>query len=112
MTASLNFEAFGGFDMTKRSPAAVLLLPFVTFFIYWLYWLFATAGEMKAKGAEIPSAILAFIPIANFIYLWKWSKGVEHVTNGSMSGGTAFILLFLLGNIGGAVIQSKLNDVA
>ena len=98
--------------MTKRSPAAVLLLPLITFCIYWIYWLFATAGEMKAKGAEIPSAILAFIPIANYIYMWKWSKGVEHVTNGAMSGGTAFVLHLFLGVIGSAIIQSKLNDVA
>jgi len=97
--------------MTKRSPAAVLLLPMITFCIYYLYWLFTTAGEMRQKGAEIPHGILMFIPIANIIYLWKWCQGVEKVTNGGMSGATAFLLMFLLGTIGGAIVQSSLNKV-
>lgn len=97
--------------MTKRSPAAPLLLPLITFGIYWIYWLIVTAGEMRSRGAEIPSGILIFIPFVNWYYLWKWSKGVEVVTNNRMSGGLAFVLHFFLGLIGSAIIQSSLNEV-
>ena len=95
--------------MTKRSPASILLLPFVTFGIYSLYWLVRTKTEMNSAGADIPSAILIIIPIANLYWLWKFGVGVEHVTNGRMSAPVAFLLEFFLGFIGQAVIQSELN---
>ncbi|MGB2983061.1 MAG: DUF4234 domain-containing protein [Candidatus Bipolaricaulia bacterium] len=95
--------------MTRRSPAAVFLLPFVTFGIYSLYWLVRTKTEMNSAGAQIPSAILIIIPIANWYWLWKFCVGVEHVTNRGMSAPAAFLLQFFLGIIGEAIIQSELN---
>ncbi|NBU33013.1 DUF4234 domain-containing protein [bacterium] len=67
--------------MKKRSPVAVLLLPFVTFGIYSIYWLVKTKGEMKALGADIPTAWLIIVPLVNFWWYWKYCKGVEQVTN-------------------------------
>jgi hypothetical protein len=97
--------------MTKRSPVAVLLLPIITCGISYIVWLVKTKNEMVEKGAEIPTAWLLIVPIANFIWLWKYAQGVEKVTSSALSGGAAFILMFLLGSIGGAVIQSKFNAV-
>lgn len=73
--------------MTKKSPVAVLLLPFVTFGIYAIVWIVKAKGEMAAKGADIPTSWLLIIPFANIWYLWKWSKGVEKVTNKDMGAG-------------------------
>jgi hypothetical protein len=98
--------------MKKRSPVAVLLLPFVTFGIYGIYWQVKTKVEMNSVGASIPTAWLLIVPIVNIWWLWKYSEGVDKVTNGKMSGVLAFILLFLLGFIGGAIIQSSFNQVA
>ncbi len=97
--------------MKHRSPLAVFFLPFVTFGIYSLYWMVKTKVEMNARGATIPTAWLIIVPLVNIWWLWKYSEGVDHVTGGKMSGVLAFILLFLLGNIGGAIVQDSFNKV-
>jgi len=52
----------------------------VTLGIYGLVWYVKTKEEMNAKGAEIPSAWLLIVPIANIIWMWKYSVGVEKLT--------------------------------
>lgn len=96
--------------MKKRNPIAVFLLPFVTFGIYGIYWQVVTKGEMNNLGAEIPTAWLLIVPIVNIWWLWKYSEGAEKVTQGKLSGVLAFILLFVLGSIGAAVIQDSFNN--
>jgi len=98
--------------MKKRSFAAVLLLPLITCGIYGIYWLVKTKGEMVAKGADIPTAWLLIVPIANIFWLWKYAEGVAKVTNNAFSNAIAFILIFLLGSIGSAIIQTKFNEVS
>jgi hypothetical protein len=96
----------------KRSPVAVLLLPLITLGIYSLYWEVVTKIEMNNKGASIPTAWLIIVPIVNIWWIWKHSEGVEKVTGEKMSAVIAFILQFLLGFIGQAIIQDSLNKVA
>ena len=98
--------------MQQRSPIAVFLLPFVTFGIYSLYWLVKTKGEMNSKGAQIPTAWLLIVPLVNYWWLWKYSEGVELVTGGKLSGVLSFVLIFLLGNIGYAILQDSFNKVS
>ena len=96
--------------MKQRSPIAVLLLPFITFGIYSWYWAVKTKGEMNQLGQSIPTAWIWLIPFVGIIWwYWKYSEGVENVTNEKLSGVLAFILLFLLGNIGQAIIQDYFN---
>lgn len=95
--------------MKKKSPAAVLLLPFVTFGIYSIVWVVKAKGEMVGKGAPIPTSWLLIVPFGNIWYFWKWSQGVEKVTNKEMSSAVALLLTLLLGPIGHMVIQSKFN---
>ena len=97
--------------LSRRSPAAVFLLPFVTFGIYALYWLVRTKTELNAAGAQIPTAILLIIPIANLYWLWKFGEGVDYLTDRRMSTGVAFLLVLFLDIIGSAIIQSQLNQV-
>ena len=96
--------------MTKRSPFAVLVLTLFTFGIYGLIWTVKTKGEMVRCGADIPTAWLLIVPIANIYFQWKFCGGVEHVTQGKSSQAVSFILMFLLGVIGMAIIQSSLNQ--
>ena len=96
--------------MTKRSVVAVILFTLITFGIYHLYWYVKTKNEMNAQGANIPTAWLLIIPIANIYWMWKWSEGVEHVTRGKSSAAVSFILMFLLGLIGMAILQSTFNS--
>jgi len=96
--------------MQKRSVVMVVILTLITFGIYGLVWYVKTKGEMVQQGADIPSAILIIIPIANIYWMWKWAGGVEHVTRGKTSQVIAFILVFVLGIIGMAIIQSSFNE--
>jgi hypothetical protein len=96
--------------MTKRSPAMVLILSIVTFYIYMIVWLVKTKREMVKSGADIPTSWLLIVPVANIFWEWKFAGGVEHVTQGKSSQAVTFILMFLLGPIGLAIIQSSLNQ--
>ena len=98
--------------MKNRNPFAVALLPLVTFGIYFIYWQVKTKGAMKALGADIPTAWLIIVPFVNIWWMWKYSQGVEHVTGGKLSGILTFILLWLLGSIGGAIVQDSFNNLA
>ncbi len=97
--------------MQKRNPIAVALLPFITFGIYSIYWMVKTKGEMNSLGAKIPTAWLIIVPLVNIWWVWKYSEGVEQVTGGKLSGVLAFVLLWLLGSIGGAIVQDSFNSV-
>ena len=95
--------------MKHRSPAAPLLLPLITFGIYQIVWYVKTKNEMNRFGAQIPTAWLIIVPIASIWWLWKYSVGVERVTNNGISRHGSFWLIFLLGSIGDAIVQSTFN---
>jgi hypothetical protein len=94
----------------ERSVVGVLLLSFITFGLYSIYWLVQTKHEMVEQGADIPTAWLLVIPIANIWWYWMWSGGVEHVTRAKLTQVTSFILMFLLSIIGVAIVQATLNE--
>lgn len=97
--------------MQERSVAMVLILTIITLGIYGIVWMVKTKNEMVSMGAEVPTAWLIIVPIASIWWMWKWSGGVQHATRGGMSQPIAFILLFLLGVIGMAIIQAEFNKV-
>ena len=98
--------------MQHRNPIMVILLSIITFGIYGLVWYVTTKDQMNAKGAQIPTAWLLIIPVVDLWWLWKFCQGVELVTNKEMGAGVALLLIFLIGAIGMAIIQSSLNKVA
>jgi hypothetical protein len=98
--------------MTKRSPAMVIILTFITFGIYALIWYVKTKREIVSAGADIPTCLLMIVPFVNFYWLWKWCAGVEHVTRGESSAGLTFVMQLLVNQfffIGSAITQSALN---
>jgi len=99
--------------MPKREPIAVFLLSFITFGLYAWYWLVKTKGELNAANhnqPRIPTAWMWLIPFIGTIWWeWKYSEGVEKYTKKDCSQVVAFILLFLLGFIGMAILQTFLN---
>ncbi len=97
--------------MTRRSTILVILLTFLTFGLYGLYWKVSTKNEMNRQGAQIPTALLMVIPIVSIYWTWKYSEGVEQVSERQMSGVVAFLLLFFLGVIGIAILQSQYNKI-
>ena len=97
--------------MKIRNPVAVFFLPIITFGIYAIYWYVKTKEELKAKGANIPTAWLLIVPIVNLYWLWLYAQGVEKATNSAFTAPVAFILLLLLGSIGMAIVQNKFNTI-
>ena len=97
--------------MKQRSPLAVIGLTIITFGIYGIVWQVKTKNEMNSLGAEIPTAWLLIVPIVQYYWLWKYCAGVEKVTNGRQSQVLSFVLLFLIGIIGMAILQSEFNKV-
>ncbi len=98
--------------MKNRSPIKVFLLGVVTIGIYSWYWAVKTKGEMNKLGETVPTAWIWLIPIVGSVWwYWKYSEGVEHVTHEKISGILAFVVLYLLGGIGQAIIQDSFNKI-
>ena len=97
--------------MKNRNPIVVVLLTFITFGIYGLYWEVSTKIEMKKLGADIPTAWLIIIPIANLWWIYKYCMGVEKITGGKVSGVLALVLMLVLSFVGMAIIQDAFNKV-
>lgn len=97
--------------MKNRNIVSMLLLTLVTFGFYGIYWMVSTKEEMNALGANIPSAWLLIVPFVNVWWVWKYSEGVQHVTDGKLSSVLAFILQYLLGVIGMMIIQNEFNKI-
>lgn len=98
--------------MKLRGPIAVFFLSLITFGIYAIVWQVKTKNEMNKLGATIPTAWLMIVPIVSLYWMWKYCEGVEKVTGGKLSAILAFVLLFVLGVIGMAIIQNEFNKVA
>ena len=96
--------------MTHRSPLTVFLLALVTFGLYYVYWMWTTTTEMNDRGADVPHPLLAFVPIVNLWWMWRWCGGVEQVTGGDWGQGASFVLSLFLPGIGAAVLQSAFNQ--
>ena len=99
--------------MKNRSPIAVALLGFPTLGIYWWYWQVKTKTEMNSLGEKIPTAWFWLIPYLGYIYwIYLYSKGVNNVTKGKLSTAVSFLLIWLLGFIGFAIVQDAFNSIA
>ncbi len=72
--------------------------------------------EMKAKGIQLPTTWRYFAPIGSYAWLWKFSKGIEVITDRRIRAAGVFAAVFFLGIIGfviiRAIIQRRLARVA
>lgn len=91
--------------------ASVIILTIVTIGIYGLVWEVKTKNEMNTKGANIPTAWLLIVPIANIWWLWKYCEGVELVTKNKLSAIMSFVLFWLIGIVGMAIVQHEFNKI-
>ena len=96
----------------KRNVVAVYLLTFITFGIYGIYWEVKTKDEINSLGAQIPTAWLLIVPIANIYWLYKYAEGYSNVVKKDNNGILWFILFWLITIIMPAIVQSDLNKIA
>ena len=61
--------------------------------------------EMRARGIQLPTVWRYFAPIGSCAWLWRFSKGVEVITEGRMGARRVFAAVFFLGIIGLVIVQ-------
>ena len=61
--------------LSRRSLIKVYVFGIITLGIYFIFWLIKTKNEMNSLGAEIPTAWLLIIPIANIYWLYRYAEG-------------------------------------
>ena len=96
----------------KRDVVVVYLLTIITFGIYGIYWEVKTKDEINSLGAQIPTAWLLIVPIANIYWLYKYAEGYSNVVKKDNNGILWFILFWLITIIMPAIVQSELNKIA
>ena len=97
--------------MENRSIGKIIVLTIITCGIYSFYLFVKTKGEMNRQGANIPTTWLIIVPFVNYWWYWKYSQGVERVTNQEVSTAMSFIMLIMLSGIGQIVLQTYFNKV-
>lgn len=93
--------------LKRRAALAVFFLPIITFGIYAIVWCAKTRGDVNRNGARAMTTWWILCPFGVFWYFWSLAKGIQHVT-GIGTGGN-YALLLLLGNLGAAIVQARMN---
>ena len=75
----------------------------------WQWSVVKTVNEMKVRGIELPHAGPHLTPIGSYIWLWKYGKGVEIITERRIPAGGAFCAVFFLGVVGFFIIQGAIG---
>ncbi|MBR2543300.1 DUF4234 domain-containing protein [Candidatus Saccharibacteria bacterium] len=96
----------------KRSVLAVYLLSIITLGIYGIYWQVKTKEELKSLGADIPTAWLLIIPIANIYWTYKYADGYSTKLKKDNNGVLWFLVFYFIGIITPAIVQTDLNKLA
>jgi len=92
-----------------RDWLAVCILSIVTLGVYYIYWTVKTKNELVVLGADIPTAWLIIIPIANWYFSWKYSEGVQYISNRSVDGVLLFILFIVFFPAAIYLTQKEIN---
>ena len=65
--------------------------------------------EMKVKGIQLPTTWRYFAPFASYGWLWKFSKGIEAITERRIRAAGVFASVFFLGIIGFVIIRAVMQ---
>ena len=96
----------------NRNIFLVYIFSIITFGIYAIYWAVSTKNEINSLGAEIPTAWLIIIPIANIYWVYKYCEGFSMKVKKDKNTLLWFIVCILVGIVMPAIIQSELNKIA
>ncbi len=94
-----------------RSPVLVIIFSILTGGLYGIYWYVQTKEEMKSLGADIPTAWLLIIPIANLYFLYKYSEGFSYYVKKDNSPVPWFLLAIVIEPVFMILIQMELNKL-
>jgi hypothetical protein len=71
----------------------------------WEWCVVKPIEEMKVKGIQLPTAWRYFAPLGSCAWLWKFSKGIEVITEGKMGARRVFVAVFILGIVGFVIVR-------
>lgn len=118
---ALGMLGYIGIQIVTHSGAAdaKILSAFIPLFVlmlvgagYQLFWQITTAKVLRSETSEkIPPAILLVIPLANYWWIWRYSKAAEIYTKEKYSNTLIFVLMALLGSIGMGIMQDIYNKM-
>jgi len=80
----------------KREFMHLALLTVFTLGFYSIYWAIVTKRELNRAGADIPSSILLFIPIANLYFWYRYAQNYAYIVKKDRSHAET-LLYFLVG---------------
>lgn len=106
--------------LKHRSLIMVFLLNCITLTLYQIYWFFISKTEMNvinSRENKVPFFLWFFIPIINIWWFYRFCKGMEAATKGSLNKWLAFfapvIIAIIVGVIFGvtstAIVLSSTN---
>jgi hypothetical protein len=98
--------------ITRRDVIVVYILGFITLGIYFLVWYVKTKTEMNSLGAQIPTAWLLIVPIANIYWFYKYAEAFSTYVKKDNNAVLWFLLFWLVSIITPAIVQSELNKLA
>lgn len=98
----------------SRSLVKQVLFSIITLTFYWIYW-FHIVHKQLAAGTDADFSpgwrtIGLFIPIYNFVVMWRTCHDCEAVTD--QDGVILFILLLVFAPAYWYLVQTGINDVA
>lgn len=96
----------------KRNVFLVYFFSIITFGIYGIYWAVSTKNEFNSLGAQVPTAWLIIVPIANIYWLYKYCEGFAVNVKKDNNTILWFILTMIVGIIMPAIVQVELNKIA
>jgi len=99
---------------TSRSLGKQVLFSIVTLGLYWIYWFHVTHKQLAA-GTDtdfnpVMRTVGLFIPIYNFLVMWRTSNDCEAVTN--QGAALLFILSLVFVPAFWYLVQSGINQHA
>jgi hypothetical protein len=65
--------------------------------------------QMKVKGVHLPVTWGYFAPFASYGWLWKYSKGIEAITERRIRAAGVFASVFFLGFLGFVIIRDAIR---
>ena len=99
-------------NIKRRNPVLVIIFSIITCGIYSIYWFVKTKEEINSLGAEIPTAWLLIIPIANLYFQFKYVEGFSTHVKKDDNAIMWFLLLFFVGPVAMILFQVELNKLA
>lgn len=99
-------------NIKKRNPVWVVIFSIITCGIYLIYWFVQTKEEIKSLGAEIPSAWLIIVPIANIYLFYRYCDGFSTFVKKDNLGIVWFLVSVTIPPFLPVVVQVELNKLA